>query len=138
MNCDEARAIVLDGLQMKRHLREEAKQEARLEEYERDMIATCNGHCADAKVLWLENEQNRLDREQMVAEKRQQREEMLRSMERDANAADAVRAFIFVVMAIMLVTVWTPFPWWAAVALTFGLAVCLAAYIFRIYVPWEG
>ena len=138
MNCEEARAVVLDGLQMKRHLREEAAREARMEAYERDMIATCNGHCADAKVLRWANEQNRLDREQMVAEKRQQREEMLRSMERDANAAEAVRAFVFVCMAIMLVTAWTPFPWWAAVALTFGLGVFLAAYIFRIYVPWEG
>ena len=138
MNSEKARAVVLDGLQMKRHLREEAKQEAQLEAYERDMIATCNDHCADAKVLRLANEQYRIDREQMAAEKRQQREAMLRSLERDAKAADAVRAFVFVVMVIMLVTVWTPFTWWAAVALTVGLAVCLGAYIFRIYVPWEA
>lgn len=137
MNKDEARAVVRDGLRLKRHLQEEAKQEARLEAYERDMIANCNAHCADAKVLRLANEQNRIDREQMVAQKRKQREEMLRNMERDENALEAVRAFIFVCMAVMLVTAWTPFPWWGAVALVVGMAVFAAAYIFRIYVPWE-
>lgn len=138
MNSEEARAVVLDGLQMKRHLREEARQEAQLEAYERDMIATCNGHCADAKVLRLENEQNRLDRERLVAERRQQREEMLRSMERDARAMEAVRALSFVCLVVMLITVWTPFPWWAAVALIAGLTMFTGAYVFRIYVPLEG
>lgn len=137
MSSDEARAIVQDGLRMRKFRREQAAKEARLEEYEQEMISACNAHCEGAKRLRIKSEKESQGRVQLVEQRRYQRQQMLKKMERDARAVNAVRTYAFVCLVIMLVTVWTPFPWWAAVALTAGLAVCNAAYIFRLYVPWE-
>lgn len=146
MSSDEARRLVKDGLQLHRERREAAKQEARMEEYEKTMIAACNENCACARksrqedeerslCLALEAAQRKEQQAKLAAIRKKEREQLQREWARDASAYEAVRQYVFFCMGVMLVTVWTPFPWWAAAALIFGTAVCLGAYIFRLYFP---
>lgn len=148
MSSEEARRLVEDGLQRRREQQKEAAREERLEAYERDMIAACNGNCADARILRLADERDRLTQAQLAAPKkeqqiqlaaqrREQREKLQKEWERDSTAMESVRAYVFFCLVVMLVTVWTPFPWWAAVALIAGTAVCLGAYVFRLYFPFQ-
>ena len=76
-------------------------------------------------------------REQYAELRRQERERLQKEMERNLAAQDAVRCFVFFCLVTALVTVWTPFPWWAAVALVIGVSAIAAAYVFRIYFPAE-
>lgn len=146
MSSDEARRLVLDGLQLRRQRREEAEKEARMEAYEKTMIAACNKNCAGARKtrqadekrslgLALAAAQQKEQQAQLAALRKKEREQLQKEWARDASAYEAVRQYVFACMGVMLVTVWTPFPWWAAVALIFGTAVCLCAYIFRLYYP---
>ena len=119
-----------------------------MEAYEKEMITFCNGHCANAKVirqkdaetaltLVLEANRQKELRDQMVEARKREREQLRMEMERDATAMDAVRRFVVFCLVTALVTVWTPFPWWAAVALVVGTTALTAAYIFRVYNPVE-
>lgn len=138
----------MDGLTLRRQRKEAAEQEARMEAYETEMISFCNVHCANAKVirqkdseaaltLALEANRQKELRDQMVESRKREREQLRMEMERDAKAMDALRRFVFFCLVVALVTVWTPFPWWAAVALVLGCTGLAAAYIFRVYYPGE-
>lgn len=146
MSSEEAKRLVNEGLQLRRQRREEAERETRLEEYEREMIARCNGNCADARASRQEDEQRTMtlalraarqqeQQAQLAAQRKQEREEMLQQWAREETACEAVKRYIFGCMGLMLVTVWTPLPWWAAAALIFGTAVWLGAYVFRVFYP---
>lgn len=148
MTYDEVRQLVNDGLTLRRNRREAAEREARMEEYEKNMITFCNGHCADAKKLRqseaeqsarmaMEAARAQEQREQYAELRRQERERLQKEMERNFATQDAVRCFVFFCLVTALVTVWTPFPWWAAVALVVGMSAIAAAYVFRIYFPAE-
>ena len=146
MTNAQAKQLVMDGLTLRRQRKEAAEQEARMEAYEKEMIAICNGHCANAKVirqkdseaaltLALEANRQKEQRERMIEIRKREREQLQKEMERDATAMDTVRMFAMFCMVVSLVTVWTPFPWWAAVALVVGSTALVAAYIFRVYNP---
>lgn len=146
MSNDEAKRLVRDGLILRKQRREAEAQEARMEAYEKEMISFCNVQCAEAKKDRLANAQcaealairetQRMEQRKLLAEQRRlDRERMIREMERDDAAMDALRNFGIFCMAVALVTVWTPLPWWAAVALAVGCAALVAAYIFRLYFP---
>ena len=135
MDCEEARSKVSAGLQRRKEAKEAARQEARLEAYEREMIAACNGNCADARKLRLADEADRYSKAQLVAQRKEAREQLQREWERDSQACAAMKQYLVGCMGLMLVTVWTPLPWWAAAALIFGTAVFLSAYIFRLFFP---
>lgn len=133
---------------LRKELREAAEQEARMEIFEKEMITFCNDHCADARknrekdaetalALVLEENRKKEEREQMIAFRKREREQLRMEMERDAKALEAVRRFVFFCLVTALVTVWTPFTWWAAVALVVGTAFCTGAYVFRVYFPFE-
>lgn len=138
MSTEEARKLVTLGLQRRREEKEAEAREAKLEEYEKEMISCCNDNAAGAKAMREADEVARYSQQQMAAYRREQREQMIREWERDNTAYSAVRRYAFACLVLMLVTVWTPVPWWAAVALLAGSAVCLGAYIFRLYFPVEG
>ena len=138
----------MDGLQLRKQRKEAAEQEARMEAYENEMISFCNSNFASAKVnrqkdaeaaltLVLEANRQKEQREQMVEARKREREQLRMEMERDACAMDAVRRFAMFCSMTALVTVWTPFPWWAAVALVVGSSACAGAYVFRVYFPAE-
>ena len=148
MTNAQAKQLVMDGLTLRRQRKEAAEQEIRMEAYEKEMISFCNGHCANAKVirqkdseaaltLALEANRQKEQRERMIELRKREREQLQKEMERDATAYDAVRRFVIFCLVVALVTVWTPFPWWAAVALVLGCTGLAAAYIFRVYYPAE-
>lgn len=148
MTKAQARKLVEDGLTLRKERREAAEQENRMEEYEKEMITFCNGNCANARknrekdaetalALVLEENRKKEEREQYAAIRRMERERLQKEMERDATALDAVRRYVTFCLVTALVTMWTPFPWWAAVALVVGTAVCTGAYVFRVYFPFE-
>ena len=148
MSNEEAKRLVRDGLILRKQRREAAAQEARMEAYEKEMISFCNGNCASAKKtrqkdaemaesIALQNSRVKEHREQLIARRKLEREQMMKEMERDSAVMDAVRNFGIFCLVTALVTVWTPFPWWAAVALVAGCTALAAAYIFRLYCPAE-
>lgn len=148
MTKAQARKLVEDGLTLRKQRREAAEQEARMEAYEKEMITFCNGNCASAKeirqrdaetamTLVLEANRKKEQREQMIESRKREREQLRMEVERDVTALDAVRRFVMFCLVTALVTVWTPFTWWAAVALVVGTAVCTGAYVFRVYFPFE-
>lgn len=147
MSNQEARRLVAEGLQRRKEQRQEAEREAKLEHYEKEQMLHIHKNCADARKereakladrdtarLMAQTEQ--YNKAQMVASRKAQREQKLREWERDYMASNSVRRYILACMAVMLITVWTPLPWWAAAALIIGTAVCEAAYIFRLYFPF--
>lgn len=149
MNHQEARRLVQLGLDYRKEEKVRAEKEAKLEEYERDMITACNGNNAAAKTLRLMDETDRINREflevrrkehreMLVAQRREHREKMMREWERDNTAMNSVKMYVLGCMSLMLVTVWTPMPWWAAAATIIGTAVCEAAYLFRLYFPADN
>ena len=135
MTNAQAKQLVIDGLTLRRQRREAAEQEARMEAYEKEMITFCNGHCANAKVIRQKDAETALTLVLEANRQKELRDQMV--MERDATAMDAVRRFVVFCLVTALVTVWTPFPWWAAVALVVGTTALTAAYIFRVYNPVE-
>ncbi len=138
MSNEENKRIVAQALERRKADREAAQQESRLEQYEQDMITTCNTHCADVKLQNRIDETGRIQR--MEREKRwaERMEALRKEREREASATDAVRRFCLTCLAIAMVATWTPITWWAAAALIAGLAVFPIAYIFRLYYPIEG
>lgn len=148
MSHEEARRLVQLGLEHRRAAQYQAEREQDLEDYERDMITACNGNFAAAKEtrqreaaesmsLALEAARQKEQRAQYAAKRRQERERLQKEMERDCIAIDCIRRFAFFCLITALVTVWTPFPWWAAVALVVGCTALVASYIFRVYFPAE-
>lgn len=138
----------MDGLQLRKQRKEAAEQEALMEAYENEMISFCNSNFASAKVnrqkdaeaaltLVLEANRQKEQREQMVEARKREREQLRMEMERDSTAWECVQRFVFFCLVTALVTVWTPFPWWAAVALVVGASACAGAYVFRVYFPAE-
>ena len=137
MSNEENKRIVAQGLERRKADREAAQQESRLEQYEQDMITTCNAHCADAKIQTRMDETGRLQRMEWKALQEKRREALRKEREREADATEAVRRFCLICFAIAMVATWTPIEWWAAAALIAGLAVFPVVYIYRLYNPIE-
>lgn len=146
MTNAQAKQLVMDGLTLRKQRKQAAEQEAKMEAYEKEMISFCNGHYASAKesrakeaertmALAEEAFRREEERSRYIEQRKLEREQMRMEMERDATAMDALRRFVFFCLMTALVTVWTPFPWWAAVALIVGNTAIMAAYIFRVYFP---
>ena len=138
MSHEEARRLVQIGLDQRKEERQKAEREQRLEAYERDMITHCNGNAVAAKTLRLMTECDRITREQISARRKAEREQMMREWERDAAVYDSIRRYLVGCLVLMLVTVWTPLPWWAAAAVIGGTAVWESAHVFRLYNPITG
>ena len=128
MSSEEAKQIVIEGLERRKAEREAQKQEARLDSYEQDMLDAISEKAAAAR----KNEKKQQNRESIRAMRsaRKLEEEM-----KDAAAEDAIRRYGYTCFIIMMVATWTPIPWYGAAALMAGLAVLTAAYIFRLYYP---
>ena len=137
MSNEENKRIVAQGLERRKAELETARQEIQLEQYEQDMITTCNAHCADAKMQTRMDETGRLQRLEWEAIREKRRAALMKELEREANAQDAIRRFCLICFAIAMVATWTPITWWAAAALIAGLAVFPAVYIYRLYNPIE-
>ena len=82
MSNEENKRIVAQGLERRKADREAAQQESRLEQYEQDMITTCNAHCADAKMQTRMDETGRLQRMEWQALQEKRREALRKERER--------------------------------------------------------
>lgn len=105
-------------------------KERQLEQYELDMIRQLNIHCADAKKDTASREWEEARRAERLEVQRKERELA-------EKGTRAVRLYLYSCVANLLLVGFTSFPWWAAVALTLGLAVFPVAYIYRLYVSLE-
>lgn len=103
-------------------------KERQLDQYELDMIQRLNVHCRDKK-----EETAALELKKIRAAQRQEAQRKARELEYKGTMA--VRKYVYACVGNLLLVGFTSFPWWAAVALTLGLAVFPAAYIYRLYVP---
>lgn len=128
MSSDEAKAIVAEGLEHKRAERNHREQEAKLDNYEMDMMATISEKSAAVK----ENERKRQNREKLRAMAAARRQEQARKA---AEAEEVVKRYAIICLLIMMLATWTPIPWYGAAALICGLAAITAAHIFRLYYP---
>ena len=137
MSNEANKRIVAMGLERRKAEMEAARQESRLEQYEQDMITTCNAHCAAVKKQNSMDETGRLQKMELEALRERRREALRKEMEREADAIEAVKRFCLVCFAIAMVATWTTIPWWAAAALIAGLSAFPVAYIYRLYNPIE-
>lgn len=133
MSSEEAKHIVTEGLERRKDARQAG--EAQLEQYEQDQIAACNKNCADARKQRQDEEVGRLNREQLRARRRAREEAMAKAQAREDAAMAAVWYYGLACLMVLWVAAVTRFPFWAAAALIAGLAVFLAAYVFRLYYP---
>ena len=137
MNSNEAKNIVLAGLERRKDERALAERECRLERYEQEMIDTCNKNCANAKILRLTEESSQLQKMQMEEMRLARAEALAKEIEREEKACSAVKKYIVACMALLCLTIFTYLPMWAAVTFSLGLAVFPAIYVFRLYYPLE-
>lgn len=135
MSNEEAKRYVSAGLELRRHARQEAEREAKLEQYEQDMIETCNINCADARFSRQQEAAGRINREIIEARRAARAEALAQELAKEEAATTAVKRYIITCMAIFWLTAFTYLPVWAAITLALGLAVFPAVYIFRLYYP---
>lgn len=126
MSSEEARNYVEAGLERRSIARQEREQEEKLDAYEAEMISFCNRHSADSKKTQAEKEKCESHRA-MRAEKR----EAMRK--KDEAAEMACTKYGYACVAILLLSAWTPLPFYAAVALIAGLAVFPAVHIVKLF-----
>lgn len=137
MSSDEARAIVQDGLRMRKYRRELAEKEARMEKYEQEQIQFCNAHFANAKEQRQLEETGRMNRQQYEARKAAQEQALAMEMAREQAATDAIKKYGVFCLSMLCLTIFTHLPMWGAITTVLGMVVFPAVYIFRLYVPLE-
>ena len=123
MSSSEARQIVQNGLDRLKVIRNE--REAVLEDQARQLRRTINdNHTARTMT----------DAQRLKKAKAERKARVKARRDKENAAILAVQYYARVCIGVVLVTLLTPFPWWAAIALTAGLAVFPAAYIYRLEV----
>lgn len=124
MSSDERKRTVQEGLDRRKKARNE--RDAALEEQARRLRKTINSNHTSRTLTDAQKQANAKAERQARAKARREKE----------NAAIlACHYYIRSLAATVLVTILSPFPWWAAVTLFAALALFTAAYIFRIYYP---
>lgn len=121
MSNEEAKEFVSAGLLRRRIIREEREQA--LEDQARQLRLTINdNHTARTKTDAQRKAEIRAERLARAKARR----------EKENAAVLAVQYYIRACIGIFLVTILTPFPWWAAITLIAGLAVFPVAHIVRL------
>lgn len=135
MSYEENKHYVLEGLAERRIRRQEAEQEARLDEYEQAMLTACNGNHLYVRNQRKVTEEDLQRRRQRDEQHRLRMEQLRKQRELEEDAQDTVKRYALICLMICLVACWTPLEWWAALTLMAGLAVFPMAYIYRLYCP---
>lgn len=135
---EEARQIVSQGLELRRIQRREEEKEAKLEQYEQDMISYCNLHCVNARKDRQTLEQDSAMKEAAAARRAERAAAKAKAWQLECKSNDALRKYGAACLVVLLVAAVTKLPGWAAMALIAGGAVFPAAYIYRLYVPFGG
>lgn len=123
MSSEEAKRYVSAGLERRKAERND--REIQLEDQARQLRLTINDNHT-ARTLTDAQKRAKVKAERLAKAKARKDKE---------NASIlAVQNYARVCIGIILATLLTPFPWWAAIVLTAGLAVFPMAYIYRLEV----
>ena len=131
MSADEARSIVTAGLERRKAYREQ--MDAALEDQARQLRLTISGNHAQKTMTEVQ-------RKAMEAEEaRKRRAERAKAKAdlviKEMKAEDACRKYGFAVLLVILLTAVSRMNVFFSIALTLGLAVFPAVYIYRLYNP---
>lgn len=123
MSSNEAKRIVSEGLEQRRI--ERNQREAALEDQERKLRLTINdNHTARTMT----------DTQKIEAVKKESKARKKARQKKKNAAILSVQYYVRACIGIILSTLLTPFPWWAAAALIVGCAVFPIAHILRLEV----
>ena len=123
MSSNEAKQIVMDGLERRKAERDAAAEEARMDSYEQEQIRFCNANYADAKMKRDAEQKARKSIQERAARRAEMAREKAMEAAREDAAVAAVRYYGVACLVILLVSAVTRLPFWAAVSLIAGLAV---------------
>lgn len=133
MSCDEARNVVSAGLERRREDR--VRREKALEDQARQLRLTISGNHATKTMTEI---QRKAMEEEEARKRKAERAKAKADMEaRDMKAEYACRKYGIVCLLIILLTAVSRMNVFFSMALTLGLAVFPAVYIYRLYVPLE-
>lgn len=133
MSTEEARNIVAAGLERRKEDR--ARRDAALEDQARQLRMTINDN---HNFRTLSEEQRKALKAENIQKRRAERAKAKADQViRDMKAEEAVRKYGAAFLLILLMTAVFRLNVLVAIALTLGLAVFPAAYIYRLYVPLE-
>lgn len=130
-NTAENKRIVQEGLQRRR-----------LDAFENAMLAAVSKNCAQAKDKRLADTAT-FTAQVVTDEQRKERararlEAIQKAQKQERDASRAVSVYLFIDICLMLLSAATDFPYWTSITTALGLAVILAARLYRIYVPLES
>jgi hypothetical protein len=133
MSSNEARQIVEDGLDRRR--KDRIRRDAALENQARQLRLTISGNHA---MKTMSEIQRKAMEEEEARKRKAERAKAKADMEaRDMKAEDACRKYGIVCLLIILLTAVSRMNVFFSMALTLGLAVFPAVYIYRLYNPLE-
>lgn len=110
-------------------------KEAAMDNQERQLRHTINNNHTTRTMTDIQRQHLK-----ELAQKQRQEERVAARRERQAReleADKAVRYYGVACLVILLLSAVTKLPLWAGATLALGLAAVFAAYIYRIFVPWE-
>lgn len=133
MSTDEARQIVEAGLERKKAERQQ--RDAELEKQERLLRLTINDNHLVKTIS--ETQKKELQKEEARKRKEARAKARAEIAARDMAAEEAVSRYGIICLVILLIASISRLNFFVVVALVLGLAVFPAAYIYRLYVPFE-
>lgn len=133
MSTEEARSIVAAGLERRREDR--VRRDAALEDQARQLRMTINDNHNFRMIS--EEQRKALEAENIQKRRAERAKAKADQVIRDMKAEEAVRKYGLACLLILLMTAVFRLNVLVAIALTLGLAVFPAAYIYRLYVPFE-
>ena len=133
MSSNEARQIVEDGLERRREDR--VRRDAALEDQARQLRLTISGN--HAMKTMSEIQRKAMEEEEARKRKAERAKAKADMAARDMKEEDACRKYGIVCLLIVLLTAVSRMNVFFSMALTLGLAVFPAVYIYRLYNPLE-
>lgn len=133
MSTEEARSIIAAGLERRKEDR--ARRDAALEDQARQLRMTINDN-HNFRTL-SEEQRKALEAENIQKRRAERAKAKADQVIRDMKAEEAVRKYGAACLLILLMTAVFRLNVLVAISLTLGLAVFPAAYIYRLYVPFE-
>lgn len=133
MSSNEARQIVEYGLERRREDR--IRRDADLEDQARQLRLTISGNHATKTMT--EIQRKAMEEEEARKRKAERAKAKAEMVIKDMKAEDACRKYGFAVLLVILLTAVSRMNVFFSLALTLGLAVFPAVYIYRLYNPLE-
>ena len=133
MSTEEARSIIAAGLERRKEDR--VRRDAALEDQARQLRMTINDNHNFRTIS--EEQRKALEAENIQKRRAERAKAKADQVIRDMKAEEAVRKYGAACLLILLLTAVFRLNVLVAISLTLGLAVFPAAYIYRLYVPFE-